>query len=54
MPSGKRFVALTARVAAGAEGVTLQQRQRARLLGRVGEVHVVLNFLEALRGRRAR
>jgi hypothetical protein len=51
LPDGS-FVATL--VGGGAEDATLPLQQRNRNAARVGEVHVVLNFLEALRGRRAR
>ena len=35
----------------GSEGAATTPNQRSRLLSRVGEIHVVLNFFEELRGR---
>jgi dipeptidyl aminopeptidase/acylaminoacyl peptidase len=50
LPDGS-FVAVMD-VDSGGDGVTLTVNQRSRLSGRVAEIHIVLNFLEELRGRR--
>jgi eukaryotic-like serine/threonine-protein kinase len=51
LPDGSFIAVLN--VSRGADDATLTPSQRDRLLARVGEIHLVVNFLEELRGRRA-